>query len=76
MKKKNFFEKKEYLDLKYSSARAPHSNYPDKLAFYIKDNFFKNQGRLLDIGCGTGDMVRTLMLFFSGLIYVKPNIFL
>ena len=58
MKKKNFFEKKEYLDLKYSSARAPHSNYPDKLAFYIKDNFFKNQGRLLDIGCGTGDMMR------------------
>jgi SAM-dependent methyltransferase len=54
---KNFFEEDSYLKIKYSEKRAPKSNYPIKLAEYLSSNFYKTKGTLLDIGCGTGDML-------------------
>jgi SAM-dependent methyltransferase len=54
----NIFKNKNYLEVIYSSNRRPSSDYPIKLASYIKKHFFNNSGNhLLDIGCGRGDML-------------------
>lgn len=55
---KNFFEEEEYLKIKYSEKRAPKSDYPTRLAKHILLKFYKTTGSLLDMGCGTGDMLR------------------
>lgn len=52
-------EKQEYLNILYSNDRRPNSDYPNKLANYIKNKFMENNsGKLIDIGCGRGDMLK------------------
>ena len=48
----------DYLDLKYSTARAPLTDYPYLLARYLLENYYAAPGRLLDFGCGRGDALR------------------
>ena len=36
----------------------PPSNYPQKLATHLRDNFICKTGKLVDLGCGRGDMLR------------------
>ena len=48
----------DYLDVSYSHKKKPITNYPDKLAKYICDNYYnKKKGFLLDVGCGRGDQL-------------------
>ena len=44
-----------YLDVTYSPARAPYTNYPFQLATWLRDHVYGRSGRLLDIGCGRGE---------------------
>ncbi len=49
----------EYLSKVYSQERRPITDYPDKLAKYlIKKYINKENAKLLDIGCGRGDMLK------------------
>jgi len=54
---KSIFDKEEYLDTTYTEFKAPKSSYPYKLIQYIKENYFKDPGSLLDIGCGFGEQL-------------------
>lgn len=47
-----------YLSVTYAASRAPKSDYPEHLAKWLYDQFFKRSGRLLDVGCGLGDYLR------------------
>jgi SAM-dependent methyltransferase len=47
-----------YLEVVYSSERAPKSDYPEKLARYIFKEIYLRAENLLDIGSGSGDMAR------------------
>ena len=48
----------DYLDVSYSLKKKPITDYPDKLAKYICDNYYnKKEGFLLDVGCGRGDQL-------------------
>ena len=58
MSNKSNFNKKNYLKILYSSEKRPITDYPEKLAKHIKENYFLCEGTLLDIGCGRGDMLR------------------
>lgn len=50
----------EYLSIIYSDKRRPFSDYNDKLAHHILfDLLKKNSGKLLDVGCGRGDMLKS-----------------
>lgn len=55
--KENFFSNKNYLDIVYSLKNKPKSNYPLKLSNYLFKKFYKQKGSLIDIGCGTGEML-------------------
>lgn len=58
-KSSNVVEKHDYLNLLYSADRRPNTDYPIKFASYIKHTFLgKNSGKLIDIGCGRGDMLK------------------
>lgn len=49
----------DYLDVVYSDQRRPASDYPSQLAFRITEHWLGGErGRLLDIGCGRGDMLK------------------
>lgn len=49
----------KYLSLIYSYERRPVSNYPIKLAKeIIKRNNIKPKSKLLDVGCGRGDLLK------------------
>lgn len=53
--KSNNIFKRKYLDIKYSNKKA--SSYPKLLTKYIKKNIFLSNGKILDIGCGNGEML-------------------
>lgn len=44
-----------YLEVIYSSARAPPGEYPALLSRYLMENVYKKPGKILDIGTGRGD---------------------
>ena len=50
--------KKDYLDVFYTNSMRPPSNYPQKLATHLRDNFICKTGKLVALGCGRGDMLR------------------
>lgn len=60
-----------YIDTVYDRRIRPQTSYPFQLADYLFHRFGMKRGdRLLDIGCGAGDMVRafgSLGLWASGL---------
>ena len=47
-----------YLKVVYSEERRPPGDYGNKLALHLRDTYFGEKGRILDIGCGRGDMLR------------------
>jgi len=47
-----------YLKFVYSDRRRPPSKYNDELAAHLTETIYGRAGRLLDIGCGRGDMLR------------------
>ena len=53
------FEKKNYLEKLYSAERKPHTNYPSLLCKFLIKKYFKTTGKILDIGCGRGDMLKS-----------------
>ena len=55
---KRALDNKEYLEVTYSSTRAPQSPYPKQLGKYLLSNFYKKTGKVLDVGCGRGDSLR------------------
>tara|TARA_B100000676_G_C18085189_1_gene854458 strand:- start:3423 stop:4190 length:768 start_codon:yes stop_codon:yes gene_type:complete len=52
------FNSDRYLKIVYSEERRPKSEYNFKLARHLTECHFGGPGRLLDIGCGRGDMLR------------------
>ncbi len=44
-----------YLEVTYSTARAPKGSYPHLLGKWLLDSVYGEPGRLLDLGCGRGD---------------------
>lgn len=44
-----------YLDLTYSTVRAPYGDYPSLLGRWLLRNVYRRPGRLLDVGCGRGE---------------------
>ena len=50
--------RKDYLDVFYTNSMRPPSNYPEKLAAYLKKTYLSKSGKLVDLGCGRGDMLR------------------
>lgn len=56
-KPESIFDKEEYLDTTYTDFKAPKSSYPFKLIDYVKKNYFKAEGSVLDIGCGFGEQL-------------------
>ena len=53
----SIFDKEEYLNTTYTDFKAPKSSYPFKLINYVKKHYFKNEGKVLDIGCGFGEQL-------------------
>tara|TARA_B100000989_G_scaffold298957_1_gene291377 strand:- start:3224 stop:3958 length:735 start_codon:yes stop_codon:yes gene_type:complete len=60
MSKKNEENKQgdNYLSVVYSYERRPITNYPNQLVQHLCDNYLKKVGKLLDVGCGRGDMLK------------------
>ena len=56
--KNNLFSQKNYIDFLYSSNYRPKSDYPLKLANHLLENFILKKDRLIDLGCGRGDMLK------------------
>ncbi|MEK9702364.1 MAG: class I SAM-dependent methyltransferase [Deltaproteobacteria bacterium] len=51
------FKNKEYIELLYSEERRPKTTYPLKLAHHLHEKIYKKNAKLVDIGCGRGDMM-------------------
>lgn len=47
-----------YLDVSYSPARKPYTNYPHQLARWLLEQVYLKPGTLLDVGCGRGEHLR------------------
>jgi SAM-dependent methyltransferase len=56
--KNSAMQNKNYLEVTYGEANKNKSDYPEKLAKHLLDNYYLKPGRLLDIGCGNGDFLR------------------
>ena len=56
--KDNLFSNKNYIDFLYSSTYRPKSDYPLKFANHLYHNFLEKKGKLVDLGCGRGDMLK------------------
>lgn len=55
-------EKKDYLKIVYNEKDRPFTEYPNKLAKYIFDNFnLKVKQNILDVGCGRGEFINGFM---------------
>lgn len=46
-----------YIDVVYSDARRPRTGYPVQLASHLRTEYLTDTGRLLDLGCGRGEML-------------------
>lgn len=51
--------KQDYLELTYSEQRLPRSDYPSHLTRWLATRVFSQPGRLLDVGCGRGEYLKT-----------------
>tara|TARA_A100000164_G_scaffold380712_1_gene429226 strand:- start:3150 stop:3866 length:717 start_codon:yes stop_codon:yes gene_type:complete len=51
-------ENDEYLKVIYSEERKPKNEYPKSLASYLKELNINDEGAILDVGCGRGDLMR------------------
>jgi 2-polyprenyl-3-methyl-5-hydroxy-6-metoxy-1,4-benzoquinol methylase len=49
----------DYLELTYSEQRLPPSDYPTLLTSWLATNVFSQPGKLLDVGCGRGEYLKT-----------------
>ena len=47
----------KYLEVTYSTTRAPIGEYPFLLSRYLMKTAYKNTGKILDIGSGRGDFL-------------------
>jgi len=56
---KEALNNEEYLRVTYSEERAPYGPYPSQLGSHIYSNFYKRTGKILDIGCGRGEYLKT-----------------
>jgi len=59
----NLMAKDNYLKVTYSKSKTPPTNYPFLLANYLQNNYFKNSGKLLDVGCGNGEYLNAFNFF-------------
>jgi SAM-dependent methyltransferase len=59
LKNSKIFKNKNYLRKLYSLDRRPQTSYPSKLCDFLVKRFYKTKGKLLDIGCGRGDMLKS-----------------
>lgn len=68
--------KSSYLSVTYDENVAPISAYPLQLASFITTNFFSKKGKLLDVGCGTGEFLKAFSCqgFDSIGVDLSPNI--
>lgn len=55
---KSAVERADYLGIVYSKERRPPSDYPARLVKHLAEVYVPSRGRLLDLGCGRGDMLR------------------
>jgi SAM-dependent methyltransferase len=54
----NILEDEKYIEILYSDKRRAPSDYPNKLAKHLVDNYYFDTGNILDIGCGRGDLLK------------------
>jgi SAM-dependent methyltransferase len=47
-----------YLDVVYAADLKPETDYPYRLARRLTELYFERPGRLLELGCGRGDVLR------------------
>lgn len=52
---KSVLKSPSYLDVTYSSSRAPYGDYPSLLAEWLFRKVYRRAGRLLDLGVGRGE---------------------
>ena len=57
-KNENLFSNKNYIDFLYSSKYRPKTDYPIRFADHLNKRFFLKKGKLIDLGCGRGDMLQ------------------